>query len=48
MLQIRKNAIVLEEADLLVLESVLVGGDPNEAMRFLKESVYHKLSRSKG
>ena len=48
MLEIRKSAIVLEEADLLELESILGLRDPKEAMRFLKESVYHRLSRSKG
>ena len=47
MLEIRKNAIILTEADLLALASILAGGDPKEAMTYLKESIYHKLSLSK-
>lgn len=48
MLEIRKSAITLEEADLLQLQFILARRDPKEAMKFLKKSVYDRLARSKG
>jgi len=46
MLEIRKAAIALDENDLLELERIVIDGDEKGALRFLKKSVYDKISRS--
>ena len=46
MLEIRKTAIALEEEELLELERIVVDCDENEALRFLKRSVYNKVTDS--
>ncbi len=46
MLEIRKTAVALDEKDLLELERIIVDSDEKGAMRFLKKSVYDKISRS--
>ena len=46
MLEIRKTAILLEEEELLELEEIMIDQDQEAAIRFLKKSVYNKVSRS--
>ena len=46
MLEIRKTAISLDEAELLELERIVTGGEEKEALVFLKKSVYEKVKRS--
>jgi len=46
MLEIRKTAIALDEKELLELERIITDGDEKEALRFLKKSVYDKITRS--
>ncbi len=46
MLEIRKTAVALSEQELLELERIIVDGDEKEALRFLKKSIYDKISHS--
>ena len=46
MLEIRKTAVALDEKELLELERIIVDSDEKGAMRFLKKSVYDKITRS--
>ncbi|MFC1935552.1 hypothetical protein ACFLX9_02145 [Chloroflexota bacterium] len=46
MLEIRKTAIALDEAELLELARIMIDRDEKEALIFLKKSVYDKVSRS--
>ncbi len=46
MLEIRKTAIALEEEELLELERIMIDRDSEEALVFLRKSVYNKISRS--
>jgi len=46
MLEIRKAAIAFDEKDLLELERIVIDGDEEGALSFLKKSVYDKVSRS--
>jgi hypothetical protein len=46
MLEIKKTAIVLEETDLIELERIIIDSDKDEALRFLKKSVYEKVVHS--
>ncbi len=46
MLEIRKTAVALDEKDLLELERIIVDSDEKGAIRFLKKSVYDKITRS--
>lgn len=41
-----REAIVLDERELLELEMILVDEDGDEALRFLKKSVYAKVKRN--
>jgi len=43
MIEIRKTAIALKEEELLELERIIVDCDENEALNFLKKSVYDKV-----
>ena len=45
-MEIRKTAIVLEDNDLIELERIIIDGDKDEALRFLKKSVYEKILHS--
>ena len=45
-LEIRKIAISLDEAELLELERIVTGDEDKEALVFLKKSVYEKVKRS--
>jgi len=46
MLEVRKAAVALDETELVELERILMDQDREEALRFLKKSVYDKVSRS--
>lgn len=46
MLEIKKTAISLEEMDLIELERIIIDGDRDEALKFLKKSVYEKILHS--
>ena len=46
MLEIKKTAIALDEKELLRLERIITDRDEKEALRFLKRSVYDKITRS--
>ncbi len=46
MLEIKKTAIALEEMDLIELERIIIDNDKDEALRFLKKSVYEKVVHS--
>ena len=48
MLEIRKTAISLEGAEILELEQIIADGDQEEALVFLRKSVYNKVARSQG
>ena len=43
MLEIRKTAVAFDESDLLELERIVTDGDEEEALRFLKKSVYDRI-----
>ena len=46
MLEIKKAAILLDEQEVLTLERIITDLDEKEAIRFLKKSVYEKISHS--
>ena len=46
MLEIRKAAITLDEQELLELERIITDCEEKEALRFLKKTVYDKITRS--
>ena len=46
MLEIRKEAIALDEKELLELERIITDRDEKGALSFLKRSVYNKIFRS--
>ena len=46
MLEIKRTAIAFNENDLLELERIVIDGDEKGAIRFLKKSVYDKITRS--
>ena len=46
MLEIRKTAVSLEERDLLELERIITDSDEKEALRFLKKSIYDRISQA--
>lgn len=48
MLDIRKTAIALEEEELIELKRIIADCDGNEALVFLRKSVYNKVARSQG
>jgi len=48
MLEIRRTAIALEEAELIELERIITDEDEKEALSFLRKSVYNKVARSQG
>lgn len=46
MLEIKKAAIALEETDLMELERIIIDNDRDEALKFLKKSIYEKVIHS--
>lgn len=43
MLEIRKTAVSFQESDLMELERIITDADRDEALRFLKKSVYDRI-----
>jgi len=43
MLEIRKTAVSLNERDLLELERIVTDGDEEEALKFIKKSIYDQI-----
>lgn len=46
MLEIRKTAISFEGIDLIEIERIVIDGDKEEALRFLKKSVFERIVQS--
>lgn len=46
MLEIRKTVLSIEENELIELERIIIDSDKEEALRFLKKSVYEKIVHS--
>lgn len=46
MLEIRKTAISLDERDLVELERIITDSDEKEALRFVKKSIYDRISHA--
>jgi hypothetical protein len=46
MLEIQKTAIALDEIDLIELERIIIDGNKDDALKFIKESIYEKVVRS--
>ena len=46
MLEIRKAAVSFDESDLMELERIVTDGDENEALIFVKKSVYDRILRA--
>ena len=46
MLEIKKTAIALDETDLVEIERIIIDSDRDEALRFLKKSIYEKIAYS--
>jgi len=46
MLEIRKTSVSLEESDLMELERILTDSDEKEALKFIKKSVYDRISHA--
>ena len=43
MLEIRKTAVSFDENDLMALEIIITDGDKEEALKFLKKSIYDRI-----
>jgi hypothetical protein len=46
MLEIRKIAISFDERDLMELERIVTDGDGKEVLKFIKKSVYDRISHA--
>lgn len=46
MLEIRKTAVSFDERDLMELERIVTDSDEKEALRFIKKSVYDRISHA--
>ena len=46
MLEIRKTALSFDEKDLMELERIVTDNDEKEALRFIKKSVYDRISHA--
>ena len=46
MLEIKKTAVLFKEKDLLELERIITDSDEQEALRFLKTSVYNRIAHA--
>ena len=46
MLEIRKTAISFDERDLMDLERIVTDNDEKEALRFIKKSIYDRISHA--
>jgi len=46
MLEIRKTAVSFDEKDLMELERTVTDNDEKEALRFIKNSIYDRISHA--
>ncbi len=46
MLEIKKTVVPLDEQDVMALERIITDADEKEALRFLKKSIYDRISHS--
>lgn len=46
MLEIRKTVVSFDERDLMELERIVTDNDEKEALRFIKKSVYDRISHA--
>jgi hypothetical protein len=46
MIEIKKAVIAFEENDLIELERIVIDSDTEEALKFLKKSVYQRIVHS--
>ena len=46
MLEIRKTVVSFDERDLMELERIITDSDEKEALRFIKKSVYDRISHA--
>jgi hypothetical protein len=46
MLEMKKTAVSFDEKDLMELERIVTDNDREEALRFLKKTVYERISHS--
>ncbi|MFH1032702.1 MAG: hypothetical protein V1767_09100 [Chloroflexota bacterium] len=46
MLEMRKTAVSFDENDLMALEVIITDGDKEEAFKFLKKTVYDRISHA--
>ncbi len=46
MLEMRKTAVSFDEKDLMELERIITDGDEKEALKFMKKSVYDRISHA--
>lgn len=46
MLEIRKTAVSFDEKDLMELERIVTDNDEKEALRFIKKSIYDRISHA--
>jgi hypothetical protein len=46
MLEIRKAVVAFDEKDLIELERIVTDDDEKEALRFIKKSVYDRISHA--
>ena len=45
-LEVKKTVLTIEENELIELERIVIDGDKEEALSYLKKSVYVKILRS--
>lgn len=45
MLEMRKMVVSLEEADLMELEGIIMDGDEEAALRYLKKTIYDRVDK---
>jgi len=46
MLEIRKTVLSFEEKDMMELERIVTDNNEKEALRFIKKSIYNRLSHA--
>jgi len=46
MLEIRKTALSFDEKDLMELERIVTDNDEKEALKFIKKSIYDRISHA--
>jgi len=46
MLEIRKTAVSFDERDLMEMERIVTDNDEKEALKFIKKSIYDRISHA--